>query len=405
MSFNEYKKIHVLFSHENPKSQLSLEIKTNPDDELDIKVKLKFLYEFGLKEFDNNSVMLAFDIDADSLTKEIKNDFRYVLPNFVNVNKDENISREEQEDDIIESKKNMIISEKIENNEMMLSKKKLIKQDIVKDNEQNLMINSKKYYMFADQVRNKNINIQTPISIDKKNQTDEEFNTIVNNLLLNMNKFKYSIDEYNDKNETKIELDDKPIIEYIKNDENTPLSITTYDDDDKTIEVSEDNKKSGSISINSNSTDNTKKYKIKVDDNEIDLITSMKNIKQMHIEDKLLQLLDDDPYENKTSLQKKINYKLRLTTVMNNISPTKNIIFIITELMKYIDNFDLSGEDKKTIIISSIKSFLIDEKINEQDINFIVNTVCPELIDILISVDKRDITIKKQEICFLPWCS
>ena len=175
---------------------------------------------------------------------------------------------------------------------------------------------------------------------------------------------------------------------------------------DKTIEVSEDNKKSGSISINSNSTDNTKKYKIKVDDNEIDLITSMKNIKQMHIEDKLLQLLDDDdPYENKTSLQKKINYKLRLTTVMNNISPTKNIIFIITELMKYIDNFDLSGEDKKTIIISSIKSFLIHEKINEQDINFIVNTVCPELIDILISVDKRDITIKKQEICFLPWCS
>jgi hypothetical protein len=403
MSFNEYKKIHVLFSHENPKSQLSLEIKTNPEDELDIKVKLKFLYEFGLKEFDNNSIMLAFDIDAYSLTKEIKNDFKYVLPNFVNVNEEENISREVQEDDIIASKKNMIISEKIENNEMMLSKKKLIKQDIVKDNEQNLMINSKKYYMFADQVRNKN-NIQTPISIDKTNQTDEEFNTIVNNLLLNMNKFKYSIDEYNDKNETKIELDDKPIIEYIKNDENTPLSITTYDDDDKTNEVSDDNKKSGSKSINSNSTDNTKKYKIKVDDNEIDL-TSMKNMKQMHIEDKLLQLLDDDLYENKTSLQKKINYKLRLTTAMNNISPTKNIIFIITELMKYIDNFDLSGEDKKTMIISSIKSFLIDEKINEQDINFIVNTVCPELIDILISVDKRDITIKKQISCFLPWCS
>jgi len=396
MSFNEYKKIHVLFSHENPKSQLSMEIKTNPEDELDIKVKLKFLYEFGLKEFDNNSIMLAFDIDADSLTKEIKNDFKYVLPNLVNVNEDENISC-----DIIASKKNMIISEKIENNEMMLSKKKLIKQDIVKDNEQNLMINSKKYYMFADQVRNKNT-IQTPISIDK---TDEEFNTIINNLLLNMNKFKYSIDEYNDKNETKIELDDKPIIEYIKNDENTPpLSITSYDDDNKTIEVSDNHKKSGSISINSNSTDSTKKYKIKVDDNEIDL-TSMKNMKQMHIEDKLLQLLDDDPYENKTSLQKKINYKLRLTTAMNNISPTKNIIFIITELMKYIDNFDLSGEDKKTMIISSIKSFLIDEKINEQDINFIVNTVCPELIDILISVDKRDITIKKQISCFLPWCS
>lgn len=399
MSFDEYKKIHVLFSHENPKLQLSLEIKTNPEDELDIKVKLKFLYEFGLKEFDNNSIILAFDIDADSFTKEIKNDFKYLLPNFAHSNKNNINISDKIEEDIILSKRNMIISEKIESNEMMLSKKKLIKQDIVKDNEQNLMINSKKYYMFADQVAKKN-----KINSNTINETNYECNTIVNNLLLNMNKFKYSIDEYNDKSETKIELDDKPIIEYIKSDENSPLSYN----DDKTNDVMiiSEHKKSESISINSNSSDNTKKYKIKkADDDEIDLNLIKNNMKQMHIEDKLLQLLDDDPYENKTSLQKKLNYKLRLTTTMNNISPTKNIIFIITELMKYIDNFDLSGEDKKTMIISSIKSFLIDEKINEQDINFIVNTVCPELIDILISVDKRDITIKKQISCFLPWCS
>ena len=35
--------------------------------------------------------------------------------------------------------------EKIQNNEMMLSRRKLIKNDIVTDNENNLMINSKKY--------------------------------------------------------------------------------------------------------------------------------------------------------------------------------------------------------------------------------------------------------------------
>ena len=51
MSFGEYKIIRVLFSHENPKSQLSLEIKTNPENEMDVKFKLKFLYEFVLKEF------------------------------------------------------------------------------------------------------------------------------------------------------------------------------------------------------------------------------------------------------------------------------------------------------------------------------------------------------------------
>ena len=85
MSFDEYKKIHVLFSHENPKSQLSLEIKTNPRNEIDVKVRLKFLYEFGLKEFNNNSVMLAFEIDCDSLTNEIKNDFKYILPDLISI--------------------------------------------------------------------------------------------------------------------------------------------------------------------------------------------------------------------------------------------------------------------------------------------------------------------------------
>ena len=364
-------------------------------------MKLKFLYEFGLKEFDNNSVMLAFDIDADSLTKKITNDFKYLLPSFV-VDLEDNISYQEvEQDNVIASKKNMIATEKVHNNEMMLSKKKLIKQDIVRDNEQNLMINSKKYYLFADQVSNKNNMMLTSTDIITKEQTDDdECNTIVNNLLLNMNKFRYSIDEYNDKNDTQIVLDDKPIIEYIKknDDEYSPVYIPDEDEDDEIIDTNSE--KLGST--NSNSSNNVKKYKIKFDDNdnnEIDL-SSIKNLKRMNIEDKLLKLLDDDPYDNKTILQKKLNYKLRLTTAMNNISPTKNIIFIVTELMKYIDNFDLSGEDKKIMIIHSIKIFLTNEKIKEEDINFIINTVCPELIDILISVDKRKITIKKKISCF-----
>ena len=108
MSFDEYKKINVLFSHENPKSQLSLEIKTNPNDEMDVKVKLKFLYEFGLKEFENNSVMLAFEIDGDSLTNEIINNFKYILPDVIVKEANTN------ENNIIKSKKDMIQIEKIE---------------------------------------------------------------------------------------------------------------------------------------------------------------------------------------------------------------------------------------------------------------------------------------------------
>ncbi len=177
-----------------------------------------------------------------------------------------------------------------------------------------------------------------------------------------------------------------------------------YISDEKTFEINKDEEmKSHSSSMNSS--ESIRKYKIKNCENENIDISSIK-IKKMNVEDKLLKLLDeDDPLDYKVSLQKKIDYQLRLTTAMNNISPTKNIIFIITELMKYIDNFDLSGEDKKNIIISSIENFLRNEKINEQDVNFITKTVCPELIDILISVDKRNITIKKKISCVFPWCS
>lgn len=389
MSFDEYKKINVLFSHENPKSQLSLEIKTNPNDEMDVKVKLKFLYEFGLKEFDNNSVMLAFEIDGDSLTNEIINNFKYILPDVIVKEASTN------ENNIIKSKKDMIHIEKIENNEMMLSRQKLIKRDIVTDNENNLMINSKKYYMFADQIKSKKDDDDNrDDDKDIKIKSEVQCNTIVNNLILNMNKFKHNIDEHNTYSDEKIVLDDKHIIEYINNENNNLNSKEKYNE--------EEDIKSQSSSINS--LESIKKYKIKNSENEEVNINSIK-IKKMNVEDKLLQLLDDDPMDYKISLQKKIDYQLRLTTAMNNISPTKNIIFIITELMKYIDNFDLTGEDKKNIIISSIKTFLTNEKINEQDINFIVNTVCPELIDILVSVDKRNITIKKKISCIFPWCS
>jgi len=385
MSFDEYKKINVLFSHENPKSQLSLEIKTNPKDEMDVKVKLNFFYEFGLKEFDNNSVMLAFEIHGDSLTNEIINNFKYILPSATV--KEDNV----KENNIIKSKKNMIQAEKIENNEMMLSRQRLIKKDIVDDNQKNLMINSKKYYMFADQIKSKQYqDDDNNKNDDIKIKSDFQCNTIVNNLILNMNKFKHNIDEHNTYSDEKIVLDDKPIIEYIKNENLN--SKEKYEEEDI---------KSQSSSMNS--LESIKKYKIKNDENELD-ISSIK-IKKMNVEDKLLQLLDDDQLDYNINIQKKIEYQLRLTTAMNNISPTKNIIFIITELMKYIDNFDLSGEDKKNIIISSVKTFLTNEKINEQDINFIVNTVCPELIDILISVDKRNITIKKKISCIFPWCS
>ena len=76
---------------------------------------------------------------------------------------------------------------------------------------------------------------------------------------------------------------------------------------------------------------------------------------------------------------------------------SSNIIFIITELMKFIDNYHIKGQDKKKVIVMTIKRYLEDE--NYPNIDYIVNTICPELIDILVNVDKRKITIKKRISC------
>ena len=415
MSFDEYKNIHVLFTHENPKSQLSLEIKTNTTNEQDVKIKLKFLYEFNLKEFDNNSLILVFEIEGDSLTNKITNNFNYYIENISDIGRPPppqplpslNITNEmlnarrdviyEDENIILNAKRDKIQSDKLENNEMIKSRKELLKKDRYNENETNLMMNSKKYYIQFDKITNKKKNVDIPPESTDKN--NEEINSIVNNLIQNMNKFKYTINEFNEnkENNVKIELNEEPIKEYITPTSSPSSNITLSNHEGD--EIKSDN---GSVeSVN-------KKYKIKLDSDEKLDIKNVK-IKNMNVEDKLLKLLNEtnENGENsdEISIQKRLNYQLRLSTAMNNISPTKNIIFIVTELMKYIDNFELKGEDKKTLIISSVKSFLTSEKVDDPTIKFIVNTVCPELIDILISVDKRNITIRKKIACFFPFCS
>jgi len=409
MSFDGYKIIHVFFSHENPKSQLSLEIKTNPENEMDVQIKLKFLYEFILKEFNDNSLILVFEIEGSSLTNKITNNFNYYMPNLVHldrpppnpsVNEMYNARKisQQNENSINIAKKNAMVQEKSENNEMMSARQEFLKKDRVLENETNLMMNSKKYYIKFDQIKN-----SEKVNIEENN--DEDINIIVNNLVQNMNKFKNSITEFNDnkKNDVKIELDEKPIIDYITPivSELTPTSSKKDGGDIKEDTISDNG------SSNTNESLGSKKYKIKLENEDVFDVKTTK-VKKMNIEDKLLKLLnenDDQSDGNQISIQKKLNYQLRLSTAMNNISPTKNIIFIVTELMKYIDNFDLKGDDKKKLIISSIKSFLISEKVNDATVNFIINTVCPELIDILISVDKRSITIQKKISCFFPWCT
>jgi len=79
-----------------------------------------------------------------------------------------------------------------------------------------------------------------------------------------------------------------------------------------------------------------------------------------------------------------------------------NLVYIITELMKFAQNYEIDDEDKTELIISSIKLFLKNENIDSQETDIILDTVCPELIDILLLVDQRKIIIKSKIKC-LPF--
>jgi hypothetical protein len=149
------------------------------------------------------------------------------------------------------------------------------------------------------------------------------------------------------------------------------------------------------------------KYKIsnKNDDKNNDIVDYTTKIKQIKIEDKLIKLLKNSEIKHVDVIKEKILYHLRLTITMNNISPVKNIIFIITELIKFVNHFKITEEEKKSLIISSIAIFLESENYCKEENDFIVKIICPELIDILISIDKGKIKLQNKPVnCFSkPW--
>jgi hypothetical protein len=114
---------------------------------------------------------------------------------------------------------------------------------------------------------------------------------------------------------------------------------------------------------------------------------------------------DEDKNLNEfITIENKIYNHLKIIISTKSIN-SNNIVYILTELMKFIEIFKIKGVDKKTIILATLKKFLIDENYKEEEIDFIINKICNEFIDILISIDKRKITIKKKFSCFIPWCN
>ena len=114
---------------------------------------------------------------------------------------------------------------------------------------------------------------------------------------------------------------------------------------------------------------------------------------------------DNDVIDKALSIQLKMLEHLKLIISDNPEMLYTNLIHIVTELMKYVETINTEDCDKKTLIIKSIKTFLEYQKMNSPETDLILDTICPELIDVLLLVDKRKIVFKRKLNCFLPWCA
>jgi len=130
-------------------------------------------------------------------------------------------------------------------------------------------------------------------------------------------------------------------------------------------------------------------------------------VTEIKIEDKLLSSHTKNITHPDVITEKMVSH-LRMMILYDNknISFRRNIVFLVSEMIKFIDQFIIPGEDKKSLLIESLKICLESEHFSDDEYNLIVDVVCPELIDILISVDRDETKLTKQSFrcCFVnPW--
>ena len=94
-----------------------------------------------------------------------------------------------------------------------------------------------------------------------------------------------------------------------------------------------------------------------------------------------------------------LNFKKKFETLFINDSEidSKVIFKFIIYLMKVVEKQKIDGRGKKEIVLNIIKTILEEnkEKIPNPDcIKNFVNYILPNLIDIIVSIDKKEMYIK-----------
>jgi hypothetical protein len=142
----------------------------------------------------------------------------------------------------------------------------------------------------------------------------------------------------------------------------------------------------------------------------IELDDIVKNLKKNVKNEPLIKLINDNSinlkhiehdYNKGGKKEQELLYHLKFLLSIGKTSLSTNMIYIVTEMMKFVEKYNLNGLEKKDLIISTLKTYLYSVDIHLANQDYLLSTICPELIDVLISVDSRKIKIRKNFNCFV----
>ena len=285
------------------------------------------------------------------------------------------------------------------------------------NNEFDIKIDEKKYDLNTIISLKFELNNEPEIIIDYNIKDQQQINLKINDLLsmINESKNKETIVDNVDDIENKeivIEsrVEDKEIVKEIVDVEDKEIIV-----DNSNIEVIplvDDKSRSGKVRMIKErlqkerlEKERLQKERLEKESLQKESLPESKLIKNLRKDLENIKDPDSHVIDKALSIQLNMLEHLRLIISDNPEMIYTNIIHIITELMKYVETINTEDLDKKTLIIKSIKTFLQYQKMNSPETDLILDIVCPELIDVLLLVDKRKIVFKKKFNCFLPWCA
>ena len=83
------------------------------------------------------------------------------------------------------------------------------------------------------------------------------------------------------------------------------------------------------------------------------------------------------------------------------LSPT-NVVIIMIDLMQIVDNYPtLKGQQKKLVLLGAINMLIDDQNDNvddASDLKMLVKTTLPSVIDVVVSIDKKQLKIKAKKV-------